>query len=266
MLTLFIFACQSEPPVVSGAVNLPVSAPTFQAPPWPKEGVVVDSPIPLSSCLDKVPSCACYQENEEELCVPQFISEVKTLPHLMEESIRMHTWEEGCPIPLEDLRLLRVLHWTEDSKIRWGEIILTQRVVRSAQKVFSELYIQQFPVHSIKPAFEYEGSDEASMADNNTSAFNCRKIRGTNNWSEHAYGEAIDINPLWNPWVKGAKVLQKNAQQFVDRDIPRPGLISQGSSVILAFEEQGWQWGSQKKGIKDYQHFSRKDHSETYEN
>ena len=101
------------------------------------------------------------------------------------------------------------------------------------------------------------------MADNNTSAFNCRKVRGTNFWSEHAYGEAIDINPLWNPWVKGTKVLPKNSQKFVER-IARPGVMTEGSEVISVFEKQGWQWGSQKTGIKDYQHFSRFDHITVY--
>ncbi len=233
--------------------------------PWPKEGVLVKGATTLEHCLDKVPSCQCWFEEQKEKCAPQFVSEVLSLPHLLSEQMRTHTWTEDCPIPLESLRLLRVLHWTELDQVQWGEIILTERVVADAEQIFEALYLERFPIHSMKPAVQYEGSDEQSMADNNSSAFNCRKVKGSNRWSEHSYGESIDINPLWNPWVKGSTIYPKNAGKYVDRNLVIPGMINEGNTIVSIFEQHGWRWGSQKKGVSDYQHFSRSDHESVHE-
>ena len=109
----------------------------------------------------------------------------------------------------------------------------------------------------MKPAYHYDGSDDDSMADNNSSAFNCRKVGASNKWSEHSYGQAIDINPLWNPWVKGSTILPKSGAKFAERDQKLPGMVYENDPIVLIFERYGWQWGSQKSGINDYQHFTR---------
>lgn len=270
MIFSIILACQPETIVVreSSVPSVKPVAPVvhYEELPWPMEGVVANGLQPLSDCLDKVPSCSCIQGSDQQSCFPQFLAEIKTLPHLMRESMMDVTWSEDCPVSMDDLRLVRVLHWTETGQVQWGELIVTQRVSDNVRRVFESLYQQRFPIHSLKLAYQYDGSDEESMADNNTSAFNCRKVRGTNNWSEHSYGEALDINPLWNPWVKGAKVLPKNATRFVDRTMVVPGMINDGDAIIEVLRGEGWQWGSQKNGIRDYQHFSRVDHDETYSN
>ena len=172
------------------------------------------------------------------------------------------TWTEDCPIPFEDLHLLRVLHWNEKKQVVWGEMIISKRVAASATEVFSELYQLKFPIHSMKPAVYFDGSDEESMAKNNSSAFNCRKVKRSERWSEHSYGEAIDINPLWNPWVQGLIIYPENGKVYTDRSNVIPGMINQGDEVIKIFERHGWRWGSKKKNVRDYQHFSRADHQE----
>lgn len=264
MILSIIFACQPDSTVYVNPVVEPIQPVVrYEPPPLPKEGVVLSEMKSMDACLDSVPSCECL-DLEFEQCYPQFVSEAKNLPHLMQEAMMGVTWEEGCPIPLEDLRLVRVLHWTENEQIQWGDMVVTERVVSDIQKLFKGLYQLRFPIHSLKPAHIYNGSDEQSMADNNTSVFNCRKVRGTSNWSEHSYGESIDINPLWNPWVKGAKVLPQNAERFVNREMVISGMINEGDATIEVFTQNGWMWGSQKKGIKDYQHFSRMDHTEIY--
>ena len=264
MILSIIFACQPDSTVHVSPVVEPAQPPVrYEAPPLPKKGVVLNEMKSMNACLDSVPSCACLDADFQN-CYPQFYSEVKLLPHLTEESMNGVTWKEGCPVSLDALRLVRVLHWTERGQVRWGEIIVTERVASDVENLFEGLYQQQFPIHSLKPAYEYNGSDEQSMADNNTSAFNCRKIRGTDSWSEHSYGESIDINPLWNPWVKGTKVLPRNADRFVNREMVVPGMINEGDPSIDVFIQNGWRWGSQKKGIKDYQHFSRSDHKQIY--
>ena len=267
-MLLFILACQSSSPQQPEPLsdNVVVEMPKYEPLPWPKEGVLLKEPVNLEACLDRVPSCQCWMGTElKEECGPQYIYEILELPHLMSESMRQHTWTEECPTSLEDLRLLRMLHWTETGSVQWGEVVLTKRVVTEAAAIFQDLYLQRFPIHSLKPAVEYRGSDENSMADNNSSSFNCRKVKGSSRWSEHSFGEAIDINPLWNPWVKGDRIYPKNAGQFVSRATKIPGMINEGDLIVEIFEQHGWRWGSQKPGVKDYQHFSRADHEMVYE-
>ena len=104
--------------------------------------------------------------------------------------------------------------------------------------------------------FHFDGSDDASMKANNTSAFNCRNIKNTNRYSQHSYGEAIDVNPLWNPWVKGTLVDPPEGQDFLDRTSDLPGLIRDGDPIVKIFAEKGWKWGGYWTSRKDYQHFS----------
>lgn len=266
-MLFFLFSCQSDSPVVPSESETPlktVMVSRFEPLPWPKEGVLSREPMSLERCLDKVPSCQCWFKNNQGLCAPQFVSEILPLPHLMTEKMKQHTWQEDCPISLHDLRLLRILHWTENGAVQWGEMVLTERVVNDARDVFEQLYQIQFPIHSFKAAVHYNGSDEDSMADNNSSAFNCRKVKGSTRWSEHSYGESIDINPLWNPWVRGDSIYPKNAGNYVNRDLKVAGMINTGDPVVDIFEQHGWRWGSQKSGVSDYQHFSRADHDNTY--
>ncbi len=96
------------------------------------------------------------------------------------------------------------------------------------------------------------------MEDNNTSAFNCRGIPGTNQWSEHAYGRAIDLNPLLNPYIDGNGALQpKNAAAYLDRSRTDPGLLHNGDPAVHVFTDRGWRWGGYWTTPIDYQHFER---------
>ncbi len=99
----------------------------------------------------------------------------------------------------------------------------------------------------------YRGSDDASMAADNTSGFNCRFVGGTTRWSQHAYGAAIDVNPVENPYVQGARVSPPAGRAFVDRTPPRPGMAAAGGVLVRAFAAVGWKWGA---SFGDYQHFS----------
>jgi hypothetical protein len=100
--------------------------------------------------------------------------------------------------------------------------------------------------------------DELSMEDDNTSAFNCRGIPGSSRWSLHAYGRAIDINPLLNPSIDSAGTLEpKNAAVYLDRKRIDPGLLHSGDDAVRAFTDRGWTWGGNWKSPVDYQHFER---------
>lgn len=259
---VYAFACQQpelpkEEKSLYNSIPEPPPPKPYNPPPMPMSGMVLSNPVDLVACLDKVPSCVCDAVTSDT-CYPQFASEVREIPHLMQEKMIQYTWNSECPVAMEDLRLLRVLHWTEMDSVVWGEIILSKTVVEQAQKVFERLYALHFPIHKMTPVDHYQGSDDDSMEDNNSSGFNCRKVSGTSRWSEHSYGESIDINPLWNPWIKGSKILPKEGKKFQDRENIIPGMIHENAKDVLqAFAEQGWVWGSQKPGISDYQHFAR---------
>jgi hypothetical protein len=113
-------------------------------------------------------------------------------------------------------------------------------------------------MHRVRPVSAYGGSDNRSMAHDNTSAFNCRYAvsNGPKSWSEHAYGEAVDVNPLENPYQLNGKVLPSAGAEYVDRSHVRPGMIVAGGPAVTSFSRIGWGWGGRWPTSPDFQHFS----------
>jgi D-alanyl-D-alanine carboxypeptidase len=124
--------------------------------------------------------------------------------------------------------------------------------------VFRRLYAARFPIRRMVPVSAYRGSDDASMAADNTSGFNCRRAVGsrTGGWSMHAYGEAIDVNPVENPYVLGSRVLPPSGRRYLDRGRRLRGMAVEGGVLVKVFEAVGWRWGGRWTGSRDYQHFS----------
>jgi hypothetical protein len=257
ILALIFFACEDKEKTPEPKRLSNTSAIEYHPPLMPEDGVVLSSKMSLDKCLEELPSCQCEMIEEEKDCYPQFVSEILPIPHLMQEEMKGVSWQESCPVSLDDLRLLKLLHWTETGGVQWGQLIFHKGVVKAAEKVFMKLYSEGFPIHQIKPAHMFDGSDDASMVANNTVAFNCREKKVANKWAEHSYGEAVDINPLWNPWVKGSKVLPKEGKPYADRSNRIPGMINKGDSIIEIMSTHGWNWGSKKTTIQSYQNFSR---------
>jgi hypothetical protein len=106
------------------------------------------------------------------------------------------------------------------------------------------------------PIEAYGGSDFRSIEADNTSAFNCRSATGSSRWSEHAYGRAIDVNPIENPYVEGGRTSHEASVPYLDRSRPRRGMAVEGGALVRAFDRVGWGWGGRWSGAKDYQHFS----------
>ena len=167
-----------------------------------------------------------------------------------------YSWRAGCPVGPAQLRLLRLSYWGFDGKERVGSLVVRDRVARSVVDVFRRLHGARFPIRRLRKVDAYRGSDDASMAADNTSGFNCRFVSGTRRWSQHAYGEAIDVNPVENPYVQGARVRPPSGRAFRDRDRLRPGMAVSGGVLVRAFAAAGWQWGGRWTGSPDYQHFS----------
>jgi hypothetical protein len=161
-------------------------------------------------------------------------------------------------VPPSQLRLLRLSYWGFDARAHTGSLVVNRRVSRDVVTVFRRLYAARFPIRRMVPVSQYRGSDDASMAADNTSAFNCRRIPGspTRSWSMHAYGEAIDVNPVENPYVVGRRVLPPAGRRFLDRTRRRPGMAVEGGVLVRAFAAVGWEWGGHWTSSLDYQHFS----------
>lgn len=166
------------------------------------------------------------------------------------------SWRPGCPVGADALRAITVSHWGSDGAVRTGRLVVHAEEVDHLVAVFRDIYAARFPIQQMVPIDAYGGDDQASMRANNTSGFNCRYVAGTTRWSEHAFGRAVDVNPLVNPYVKGSSVDPPEGAPYADRSRSDPGMIRAGDAVVRAFDRQGWGWGGAWSSGKDYQHFS----------
>jgi hypothetical protein len=187
---------------------------------------------------------------------PEFVGTYGPLPSELRAKMTGVTWKEGCPVHLDDLALVEARHWNLEGTVADGQLVVAASQAEAVVGALKKLFDARFPIHQMRPAHEFGGSDDASMAANNTSAFNCRAKTGGKSWSEHSYGQAIDINTIQNPYVRGEKVLPPEGRPYVDRDPGVPGLIVADGPVVAAFAEIGWKWGGNWRSLKDYQHFS----------
>jgi D-alanyl-D-alanine carboxypeptidase len=169
-----------------------------------------------------------------------------------------YTYHSGCPVPPKDLRLLVMSYRTFDGQNAQGRMVVRKNWARLVVSVFHTLYDQDFPIARMRLVDDYQGSDDRSMEANNTSAFNCRPVTGKPGvWSQHAYGGAIDIDPVQNPYIlSDGTVLPPSGADYVDRSKTAPGMIHAGDSTVRAFASIGWHWGGAWTATKDYQHFS----------
>jgi len=141
-----------------------------------------------------------------------------------------------------------------------GTLVVNRRVTGDVESVFRRLYAARFPIHRMQPIARYDGSDDRSMAADNTSAFNCRYAvaAGPKRWSVHAYGEAIDVNTVENPYLEGGgRVLPPAGRPYLARTRYRRGMAVAGGVLVRAFASVGWLWGGRWAGSPDWQHFSK---------
>jgi len=168
------------------------------------------------------------------------------------------SWHRGCPVAPAQLRLIRLRYVGFDGRPHLGALVVNASVVHDVTRAFATLYGERFPVRRMQPISVYGGSDDRSMAADNTSGFNCRYAvaPGPKKWSVHAYGEAVDVNPVENPYLVGSVVLPEAGTRFLDRTSVRPGMAVRGGPLVQAFALVGWSWGGRWTGSPDYQHFS----------
>jgi hypothetical protein len=186
---------------------------------------------------------------------PRFRGSVTAIDRSTRARMRW-SWRPGCPVGLADLRLLTVDHWGFDRRVHRGELVVHRDQARRILQVMRRLFGLRYPIRRMRLVDEYQADDDRSMAANNTSAFNCRPVAGTSRWSEHAYGRAIDVNPLQNPYVAGRHVSPPAGRPYANRARRAPGMIRAGDAVVRAFAAAGWSWGGTWRSARDYQHFS----------
>ena len=168
------------------------------------------------------------------------------------------SWHAGCPVGPAQLRALTVTFWGFDARAHTGTLIVATVAVPAMREAWRRMYVARFPVRRVTPVSAYGGDDNRSMAADNTSAFNCRYAvaNGPKRWSEHAYGQAVDIDPYENPYTLDGRVYPPGATTYTHRGDVRPGMIVAGSAPVRAFTAVGWGWGGRWSSSPDYQHFS----------
>lgn len=178
---------------------------------------------------------------------------------LAQEMKRVGVWQDACPVPIERLSLLRIQHINFGGEEKEGELIVLDAAAESITQIFAELYTVRFPIDKLRSIHHYDGDDELSMADNNSSCFCYRAIQGSAALSLHAYGLAVDINPLQNPYVSFdeqqgvAKLHPAAGWQFLNRHNQKAGMVEPHVAMI---ESNGlFVWGGRWTTPIDYHHF-----------
>jgi len=168
------------------------------------------------------------------------------------------SWHRGCPVGFADLRLLTVRHWGFDGRPHRGRLVVNRDAATAMLGTMRKLYRLRFPIRRMRLVDAYDADDRRSMAADNTSAFNCRFVAGSPGvWSEHAYGRAIDVNPIENPYVTASGYVSPPAgASYANRSRHRKGMIHRHGPVVKAFAAAGWEWAGNWSWPKDYQHFS----------
>ena len=201
------------------------------------------------------------------LAVAPYHSAAEPLPQPLRAYLDGRFWQPGCPVGLSQLRLVTVSHWGFDGRVHEGQLVVNQDVASGVRKVFKRLYELRFPIRHMRLDDLY-GPKRAFPSDGDVSgSFHCRQsvpspcVGGTKSghWSNHAYGHAIDLNPVENPYVGCDKVHDPNSRPYVDRSRLRKGMVT--PAVVRAFRSIGWGWGGDwTGGTKDYMHFSTTGH------
>jgi len=172
-----------------------------------------------------------------------------------------NSYKADCSVPLSDLRYVRVLYYGFDESVHIGELVVSKKIAQDMIEIFRGLYDAKYQIGKMVLVDDYGADDNASMADNNTSAFNYRMVAGTSKLSNHALGLAIDINPLYNPWIyvlDGKDIIDPpSGAQYADRTLGNPHYLDHDDLCYQLFIEHGFTWGGDWSSSKDYQHFSK---------
>lgn len=207
----------------------------------------------ISISLTSVPAVAYTVQTSKKVFT------IEKIPAKIWKKINGNSYKKNDILKPSDLRYLTISYYGFDGKVHRGEMIVNKKIAKKTIAVFKELYKKKYPIEKMVLIDEYDADDEDSMKDNNTCAFNYRTIAGTSKLSNHGLGLAIDINPLYNPYVKvknGKTIVSpKEGKKYADRGIDCEYMIQKKDICVKIFEKYGFSWGGSWKSVKDYQHF-----------
>ncbi len=212
----------------------------------------------LRGCTGLAPHRPAHSPAHHAL--PPYTSSVRPIGTALRHRMRF-SQHSGCPLGWDDLRYLRMRYVGFDHRAHLGEMVVHADHALAITRAFGELYAARWPIRRMRLVDDYRGDDDRSMAADNTSAYNCRRVAGSDAWSAHAYGTAVDVNPVQNPYLEGASVHPPAGRRFVALDrsgraaVPTGTILERGV-VVRAFARIGWGWGGAWTTSPDYQHFS----------
>ncbi|MDZ7818572.1 MAG: M15 family metallopeptidase [Aliarcobacter sp.] len=190
-------------------------------------------------------------------------SNIKQIDENYAQKMKGVSFHKNCPVSLSDLRIVNIKHLGFDNNIYFGDMIVHKDVADEVSLIFQELFEISYPIKQISPIEKYNGDDFESIEANNTSAFNCRLAEGSNKYSKHSYGKALDINPIENPYVyKDGTTSHKDSIKYLireqnDKSNENKAVLTSSSKAVQIFKKYGWKWGGDWKNTKDYQHFQK---------
>jgi hypothetical protein len=203
---------------------------------------------------------ATYRWDDNSLSLKDFetVFTINTLSDSTIDRMRGNSYPDDCEVSLDDLRYLIIPHHDGKGSIKIGELVCNKDVADEFIYLFKELFKNKYPVERMVLVDNYDADDQKSMKANNTSSFNYRVISGTDKFSKHAYGMAIDINPLYNPYVKGSYVSPASGSQYADRKNASKYMLTRDDLVYKILHNKfGFTWGGDWESCKDYQHYEK---------
>ena len=203
-----------------------------------------------------IPQCVVAQTNDT-LRYKGFLFVTQPVPETVKNRMQGLSMPENATINFNELRYLTVFHYDYEGHIRKGELVCNRKIAKDLLFIFRALFSRAYPINSIRLVDDFDASDEASMQANNSSCFNYRTIARSKTLSKHAFGMAVDINPLQNPYVKGSFVQPSTAMDYLDRTKVFSHKIDENDFCKEVFESYGFQWGGHWRNVKDYQHFEK---------
>jgi hypothetical protein len=187
---------------------------------------------------------------------PRFAFSAEPITGAVGDRVKGHSWHSGCPVPLDQLRYVTLSYWGFDGTAHTGELVVNADATDAIQGAFGRLFADRFPIRSMRLVDDFGADDFTSIEADNTSAFNCRPVTGGIGWSQHAYGRAVDVDPIENPYLDHGTTTHAASRPYVARDPVRPGMAVPNGELVAAFAAVGWGWGGNWSNPVDLQHFS----------
>jgi hypothetical protein len=243
--------------VAAGVAALAIAAAGCRSGPQASAARATSPPTPVATTQSPTPS-PTPTHRHKRVAAPSAVAPFASHLSAVSTAELGKSWHRGCPVPASALTKVTLTFWGFDHRSHTGALVVNRSVAATVVAAFRSMYLARFPIRRMQPIAAYGGDDNASMAADNTSAYNCRLAvsNGPKSWSMHAYGEAVDINTLENPYRLDGKVLPPAGAPYMDRSNVRPGMVVAGSAPVRAFIAVGWGWGGNWSSTPDYQHFS----------